>query len=217
MRMRRLASYILESLSVGRFPMAESAMTDHLYFLDPHERAVFLPSAFHVPSRLRRRIRQAPFRVWRDRDFARTIESCAAPAAGRQATWINRPIREAYLELHRQGFAHSVECWRGDDLQGGLYGVALGGVFFGESMFSHERDASKIALVYLAARLAAGGFSLLDAQFPTDHLMQFGLRILTREEFRRRLVQAAAEKADFYALDENAVPERVLQAIGQTS
>ena len=161
MRMRRLAAYILESLSEGRFPMAESAETDHLYFLDPHERAIFSPSRFHVPSRLRRRMRQTPFRVWIDSAFEDVLSACASPAPGRAQTWINRPICEAYLELHRQGVAHSVECWRDGALQGGLYGVAIGGAFFGESMFSRARDASKIALIYLAG--ASGLWGLLPA------------------------------------------------------
>jgi leucyl/phenylalanyl-tRNA--protein transferase len=191
---------LLKAYACGIFPMAESADDPALYWIEPERRGVLPLDAFHVPARLRRTVRQDHFRVVCDRDFEAVIDACAAPAAGRARTWINARIRALYGGLFRRGHCHSVEVYDGRELVGGLYGVSLAGAFFGESMFHVARDASKIALVHLVARLKAGGFVLLDAQFVTDHLRTFGARELTRRQYHRRLEAALAVDADFAAL-----------------
>ena len=194
---------LIKAYSLGVFPMAESADSRDIRFYDPEVRAL-IPLAwregarheFHLPRRLARTVRQRRFAVTINRDFASVIDECAALKNGRQDTWINRDIRQLYVALHRLGFAHSVEIWQDGRLVGGLYGVALRSAFFGESMFSRRTDASKIALVHLVARLRAGGFQLLDAQFTNDHLQQFGIFEVTREQFQQRLQLALATSAD---------------------
>lgn len=182
----------------GVFPMADSRDDPSLFLVDPELRGLLPLDAFHIPKRLKRRICQDPFRVTFDTAFTRVIEACAEPHADRPNTWINSSIVNLYSALHRQGHAHSVECWDGDTLVGGLYGVALGGAFFGESMFSRADDVSKIALVHLVARLIDRGFVLLDAQFYNPHLSQFGLIEVTRGEFRTRLKRALKVPATFH-------------------
>ena len=190
---------LIMAYSLGVFPMADSADSREIKFYDPDMRTL-IPLAwrqgarheFHIPRRLARTVRRQPFAVTINRDFATVIEECAAIRDGRTDTWINRDIRQLYIALHRLGFAHSVEVWDGETLVGGLYGVALRAAFFGESMFSRRTDASKIALVHLVARLRAGGFRLLDAQFTNDHLMQFGIYELNRDMFQERLAAALA-------------------------
>ena len=182
----------------GVFPMADSRDDPSLFLVDPEQRGLLPLDAFHIPKRLKRRICKDPFRVTLDTAFTRVIEACAESQAERPSTWINSSIVNLYSALHRQGHAHSVECWDGDKLVGGLYGVALGGAFFGESMFSRATDASKIALVHLVARLIDRGFVLLDAQFYNPHLSQFGLIEVTREEFRARLKRALKVPASFH-------------------
>ena len=190
---------LIKAYSLGVFPMADSADSREIKFYDPDMRAL-IPLAwrqgarheFHIPRRLARTVRRQPFAVTINRDFATVIDECAAIRDGRTDTWINRDIRQLYIALHRLGFAHSVEVWDGETLVGGLYGVALRAAFFGESMFSRRTDASKIALVHLVARLRAGGFRLLDAQFTNDHLMQFGIYDLNRDMFQERLAAALA-------------------------
>lgn len=182
----------------GVFPMADSRDDPSLFLVDPERRGLIPLDAFHIPKRLRRRICQDPFRVTFDTAFTRVIEACAEAQPERPSTWINSGIVNLYSALHRQGHAHSVECWDGDKLVGGLYGVALGGAFFGESMFSRATDASKIALVHLVARLIDRGFVLLDAQFYNPHLSQFGLIEVTREDFRARLKRALKVTAGFH-------------------
>lgn len=184
----------------GVFPMADSRDDPSLFLVDPELRSLLPLEAFHIPKRLKRRICQDPFRVTFDTAFTRVIEACAEPYAGRADTWINSGIVNLYSALHREGHAHSVECWEGDRLAGGLYGVALGGAFFGESMFSRADDASKIALVHLVARLIDRGFVLLDAQFHNPHLSQFGLIEVTRAQFRARLARALKVPASFHPL-----------------
>ena len=194
---------LIKAYSLGVFPMAESADSRDIRFYDPEVRAL-IPLAFregarhefHLPRRLARTVRQRRFSVTIDRDFASVIDECAALKNGRRDTWINRDIRQLYVALHRLGFAHSIEVWQGETLVGGLYGVALRSAFFGESMFSRQTDASKIALVHLVARLRAGGFRLLDTQFTNDHLQQFGIFEVTREQFQQRLQLALAAPAD---------------------
>jgi leucyl/phenylalanyl-tRNA--protein transferase len=186
---------LLRAYAVGIFPMADSRASRHLYWLDPEWRGVIPLDGFHVPRRLRRTIRRGIFEVCIDRDFAGVIDGCAESREGRPESWINDDIRRLYLALHELGVAHSVECWMEDALVGGLYGVALGAAFFGESMFSRVTDASKVALVHLVARLRHGGFLLLDTQFITRHLQQFGAVEIPRAEYRRRLTAALRQGA----------------------
>ncbi len=186
----------------GVFPMAESRDDDGFFIVDPEFRCVLPLDRFHVPRRLARTLRQGRFSFTVDRNFAIVIDACAAPSRDRADTWINPDIRTLYLDLHRRGIAHSVEARVDGALAGGLYGVALGGAFFGESMFSLSRDASKAALVHLAARLRVGGFKLLDAQFITPHLEQFGAQTLPRRIFHALLGVAIEAPADFRKLAE---------------
>lgn len=201
----------------GVFPMAESRDAAELFLVDPDWRGVLPLDRFHVPKRLARTIRSGPYAVRVNSAFDAVVLGCAAPRDAARDTWINAGIRGLYAELHRRGQAHSVECWDGDALVGGLYGVALGGAFFGESMFSTARDASKVALVYLVARLKAGGFKLLDAQFWTAHLAQFGAEQIPRTQFRRRLSQALEAPADFARLPQSLTGDQLLQSIAQRS
>ena len=161
-----------------------------IYWYDPDPRAIIPLDSFHIPHSLARRIRRGGFEVRIDRAFRQVISACAKPAPGREITWITPEIIEAYCEMHELGFAHSVETWIEDRLAGGLYGVTLGGLFAGESMFSQVADSSKIALVYLVKRLRARGFRLLDTQFMTEHLRRFGAIEISREEYKSRLERA---------------------------
>jgi leucyl/phenylalanyl-tRNA--protein transferase len=197
---------LIQAYSVGIFPMAESGDDDEIFWVDPDPRGILPLDGFHVPKRLRRTVRQDLFRVDCDTAFAEVVESCAEPAPDRPSTWINDEIVSLYVGLHRLGAAHSVEVWAGEELVGGLYGVAIGGAFFGESMFSRVTDASKVALVHLVARLRLGGFRLLDTQFVTEHLRRFGAIEIPRTEYRRRLAAALRAKAHFLReLPEDAV------------
>lgn len=187
----------------GVFPMGESRDERGLFLVDPEERCVFPLDGFHLPRRLGRTLRTDRFHFTIDRDFAAVIDFCAAPGPGRTDTWINADIRGLYLDLHKRGLAHSVETRDvAGALIGGLYGVALNGAFFGESMFSRATDASKAALAHLVARLRFGGFRLLDTQFPTPHLEQFGAQTLPRRIFHALLGAALDSKGDFAALPE---------------
>jgi leucyl/phenylalanyl-tRNA--protein transferase len=189
---------LLRAYAAGIFPMSTGRDADSIVWLSPEERGIVPLQDFHVPHRLARTVRSDRFRVCVDTAFGEVIRNCASPAPHREETWINREIENLYTELHAKGHAHSVECWRGDQLVGGLYGVKLGAAFFGESMFSLARDASKVALVHLVARLIRGGFALLDAQFTTAHLEQFGAIEIPRDEYLRLLSDATAATADFY-------------------
>lgn len=191
---------LLKAYSCGIFPMAESADDPALYWIEPQHRGILPLDRVHIPKRLARTVRTTPFAVRIDTDFEGTINGCAASRPGRRSTWINARIRTLYRELFALGHCHTVEVWDGERLVGGLYGVALGGAFFGESMFSYERDASKIALVHLIARLVAGGFTLLDTQFVTDHLRQFGTREVDRDTFQKKLDDALRVSANFNRL-----------------
>ena len=182
--------------------MADNRDDPNLFLIHPDERGVLPLDNFHIPRRLARKVKQQPFAVRVDTAFTRVLEACAEDTPSRRSTWINQPILNLYATLHRQGFAHSVECWQDGQLVGGLYGVSLGSAFFGESMFSRQTDASKIALVHLVARLIEGGYALLDAQFHNDHLEQFGLIEISREKFKERLEIALKDDADFYSVDE---------------
>ncbi|WP_114391986.1 leucyl/phenylalanyl-tRNA--protein transferase [Oleisolibacter albus] len=209
---------LLRAYAAGVFPMAESAESTELLWFDPPWRGILPLDGFHVPRRLRRTMRQTPFEVRIDSDFPAVMQACGAPAPGRESTWINAEILEAYTALHRLGHAHSVECWQSGTLVGGLYGVALGGAFFGESMFSRTSDASKVALVHLVARLRAGGYRLLDTQFVTRHLTQFGATEIPRHRYRVQLAAAVRAEATFYpALGEDDLVAALLQSTTQTS
>jgi leucyl/phenylalanyl-tRNA--protein transferase len=197
----------------GVFPMAESRGDDGFFIVDPEWRCVFPLDGFHVPRRLARTLRSGRFTFTIDRDFAAVIDACAEPGAGREDTWINADIRALYLALAKKGVAHSVEARIDGALVGGLYGVALGGAFFGESMFSRATDASKAALVHLAARLRFGGFKLLDAQFITPHLEQFGAQTLPRRIFHALLGVALEAPADFGAMAESASGAELLSIL----
>jgi leucyl/phenylalanyl-tRNA--protein transferase len=204
---------LLKAYTCGIFPMAESADDPALYWIEPQHRGILPLHKVHVPRRLARTLRATPYAVRFDTDIEGVIEGCAASRPGRRSTWINERIRGLYRDLFSLGHCHTVEVWEGQRLVGGLYGVALNGAFFGESMFSYARDASKIALVYLAARLAYGGFRLLDTQFVTDHLRQFGTVELNRDEFHRLLEKALDVEADFHALAENASADEIVSIL----
>ncbi|BBK31048.1 leucyl/phenylalanyl-tRNA--protein transferase [Stella humosa] len=190
---------LLRAYAVGLFPMAETADDPELFWVDPDWRGVLPLDGFHLPRRLARRVRQNPFTVTVDQDFAAVVDGCAERTGSRRETWINGQIRELYAALHAMGRAHSVECWRGGRLVGGLYGVHIGAAFFGESMFMRETDASKVALVHLVARLIKGGFRLLDTQFVTDHLAGFGTVEVPKAQYRRLLARAIAVEAELPA------------------
>lgn len=191
---------LLRAYACGIFPMSESADDPTIFWVEPEQRGIIPLDGFRITSRLTRTVRSDVFRITVNTAFKRTIAGCAAPQPGRDDTWINGRIRDLYTSLHAIGHCHSVEAWDGEDLVGGLYGVSLGGAFFGESMFHHARDASKVALVHLVARLIAGGFVLLDTQFVTDHLKTFGAVEVPRRRYRALLDEAMQEKGDFYAL-----------------
>lgn len=211
------ADILLRAYAYGVFPMGESRDDPSLYWVDPQERGIIPLDGFKLPRKLRSTVRKSPFNVTIDTAFRAVMEACALPAPGRSGTWINDRIVDLYCELHERGYAHSVECWKGQQLVGGLYGVSLGAAYFGESMFSRETDASKIALTYLVARLRRGGFKLLDTQFVTDHLAQFGALEIPRDEYRRRLAEAITLPSDFYSLDAGAAADEIVQSVSQTS
>ena len=192
---------LLKAYACGIFPMAESAEDPALYWIEPDMRGIIPLDGFHVPSRLARTVRTTPFTVHVNRDFEGIIDGCAEPKPDRSRTWINARIRRIYRALFDNGDCHTVEVYDGETLVGGLYGVSLGRAFFGESMFHHARDASKIALVHLVARLKAGGYRLLDTQFVTDHLRTFGGIEIPREDYELRLADALGHEADWHAID----------------
>ncbi|MGQ3675566.1 leucyl/phenylalanyl-tRNA--protein transferase [Xanthobacter sp. TB0139] len=189
---------LLKAYACGIFPMAESADDPGLFWIEPEQRGIIPLDRFRVPSRLARTVRSDKFEIRVDSDFEGVISGCAAPQEGRENTWINDVIRQLYGELFRRGHCHTVEAWRDGKLVGGLYGVRLGGAFFGESMFHRERDASKVALVHLVGRLIAGGFRLLDTQFVTSHLSGFGADEVPRQRYQHMLETALACDANFY-------------------
>ncbi len=183
-------SLLLRAYAHGLFPMAETADSEDLYWFDPPMRGVLPLDSFHLPRRLRRVVRRRQFEIRYDTAFGAVLAACAERAPDRLNTWINRRIVELYTDLFDMGHAHSVECWRDGGLVGGLYGVSIHGAFFGESMFNRERDASKVALVHLVAQLRWGGFLLLDTQFNTDHLHQFGGCEIPQATYKARLAEA---------------------------
>jgi leucyl/phenylalanyl-tRNA--protein transferase len=208
---------VLRAYRAGLFPMAEDRDSPVLHWLDPPRRGVLPLDHFHLSRRLFRSIRSGQFAVAADSDFAATLTACAAPLPGRPQTWINGQIETVFNLLHRAGYAHSVECRRDGQLVGGLYGVALGAAFFGESMFSTERDASKVALVHLVARLRLGGFVLLDTQFVTAHLTQFGAVEVPRAYYKTLLAQALGRPARFPAGADAGAIEAEIAAMADRS
>ena len=197
--------------------MAEDRHDSRLYWIEPELRGILPLDAVHIPRRLARKVRADIYETRINSAFTGVIEGCATPAPGRWTTWINDDIVELYGRLHEMGYVHTVESWFEGRLVGGLYGVSIGAAFFGESMFSLETDASKIALIHLVARLRHGGYRLLDTQFVTQHLSRFGATELPRELYRARLTDALAHEADFYSLPEPASGTTVLQAITRKS
>ena len=195
---------MLRAYRVGLFPMAETRRGQRLYWLDPEVRGILPLDGFHLPRRLLRTVLSGPYEVSSNRAFAGVIAGCAAAAPGREDTWINTDIERLFQELHRQGHAHSLECWQDGVLVGGLYGVSLGAVFFGESMFSTARDASKVALVHLVARMRLGGYTLLDTQFVTSHLAQFGAIEIPRDAYKALLASAVQAPARWVAMPDEA-------------
>ena len=195
--------------------MAESADDPGLYWIEPKERGIIPLECFHIPKSLAKTIRAGRFDIAINRDFDAVIAGCAAETPDRRQTWINQRIRTLYGELYDRNFVHTVEVYQQGQLVGGLYGVSLGGAFFGESMFHRARDASKVALAYLVARLKFGGYALLDTQFVTPHLAQFGTLAVRRGRYRQMLQRALQAQGDFLALPDDADPQTILDVIGR--
>ncbi|WP_031555278.1 leucyl/phenylalanyl-tRNA--protein transferase [Parvularcula oceani] len=208
---------LLQAYAIGYFPMAEDRYAKDVFWVRPDLRGVLPIKGLHISKTLRRTVRRDVFEIRTDTAFRAVMEGCAMPQTERWQTWINGQILSAYAELHEQGYAHSVEAWRDGQLVGGLYGVAIGGAFFGESMFSVVTDASKVALVHLTARLAAGGYVLHDTQFTTDHLRRFGVEEVAADNYARRLSGALKVDGRFDALPPQMAGSTILQSITQTS
>ena len=208
---------LLKAYACGIFPMAESAEDPGLYWIEPERRGIIPLDGFQMSSRLARTVRSNKFEVRVDHDFDGVIDGCSEPQEGREKTWINERIRKLYGELFLRGRCHTVEAWRDGRLVGGLYGVRLGGAFFGESMFHRETDASKVALVHLVARLRHGGYRLLDTQVQTGHLKTFGAIEVSRRHYHRLLDHALQGEADFYCWPRAVTGAEALQPISHTS
>ena len=215
---------LLRAYAIGIFPMAESRLDPDIHWIDPEVRGVLPLDRVHLSRKLKRRILRGDFVVTVDEDFPAVIRGCAEPGRSRPETWINPTIERLYIELAAMGFAHSVECWQEDpgtgrpSLVGGLYGVSLGAAFFGESMFSRAADASKVALIHLVLRLRKGGFRLLDTQFTTPHLRQFGTIDMPRERYKAALSTALMQTARFPAdLSEEEVRQGLHELREETS
>lgn len=204
---------MLRAYRAGMFPMAESRRSERLYWLDPEQRGVLPLGSFHLSRRLLRTVLSGQFEVTSDREFRTVIAACAACVPGRVDTWINTDIEALFVALHRSGHAHSVETWRDGQLVGGLYGVSIGGVFFGESMFSRATDASKVALAHLVARMRLGGYALLDTQFVTTHLSQFGAVEVPRDDYKVLLARAVDVRAAWLAAPDPATLEAELRSL----
>lgn len=189
---------LLKAYASGVFPMAESASDPEVFWVRPETRGIIPLDTFHIPRSLGKTIRQGRFEIRLDSNFAGVIDACAEAREERRTTWINQPIREAYIELFKRGYCHSVEAWQEEKLVGGLYGVTLGRTFFGESMFSRQADASKVCLVRLVERLRERGFVLLDTQFTTPHLKRFGAIDVPRGKYERMLEEALKGEAIFF-------------------
>ncbi len=208
---------LLSAYAHGIFPMAESAEASDLFWVDPDERGIMPLDGFHMSKSLKKLMRRDQFEVRVDTNFLAVITNCAGRRSDGDETWINNEIIELYHKLFRMGYCHTVEVWRHGNLVGGLYGIAIGGVFFGESMFHKERDASKMALAHLVDRMNVGGFQLLDTQFITNHLRSLGGIEISREQYHERLHNALEVKGDFYRLDGGGMSEDCLQSTSQIS
>lgn len=204
---------VLRAYGAGVFPMADDAASDEIYWVDPRKRGILPLNGFHLSRSLRKRMLRDDYRVRVDTCFAKVLDKCA----DRPETWINPQIRDLFIQLHHMGYAHSVEVWRDYTLIGGLYGLRLGAAFFGESMFSAERDGSKIALAWLVARLRTGRFTLLDTQFTTPHLEGLGARLVPRGHYHELLERALMRRGDFYSLTVDTSASEVIQLITQRS
>lgn len=204
---------LLSAYCSGVFPMAETAQGTSVFWVDPERRGVIPLHEFHVSKSLRKRLLSGKYEFSVNTCFEFVLDACA----NRDETWINRSIRTQYNALHQMGFAHSVEVWRDEELVGGLYGVCIGGAFFGESMFSRNTDGSKLALVALIARLNAGGFALLDTQFLNNHLATMGGIEISRDEFHEKLEKALGQDPDFWKLSADTTPYTLWQLSTQTS
>ena len=204
---------MLRAYTMGIFPMSEGRDDPEVFWVDPKRRGILPLNGFHISRSLARRIRQEPFLLTVNEAFDRVVAACA----DRDETWINPTIQNLYATLHRAGFAHSQEVWDGPELVGGVYGVTIGAAFFGESMFSTRRDASKIALAYLVDRLRVGGFQLFDTQFVTPHLVSLGAQEIARAAYREMLDDAIDADGNFYAQEEVPDSYSVLQRNTQTS
>ena len=201
---------LLRAYAAGIFPMAESAEDNALYWVEPEERGVIPLDGLKVSHSLKKSVRRRLFEVKVDHDFRAVISACAERTPERRSTWINSRIKTLYTQLHRMGCCHSVECWQGEQLVGGLYGVRIGAIFFGESMFSRVTDASKVALVHLVARLNYGGFKLLDAQFLNPHLERLGAITMQKADYHKVMEPLLDGEADFHAFRQDDDPEAVL-------
>ena len=212
---------ILRAYAAGVFPMAESRNDSDIFWVDPDMRGLLPLDQFHVSRSLKKIIQRGVFEISYDTAFQSVVLACAESSAGRENTWINHEIESLYCALHQMGHAHSVECWRNKRLVGGLYGLSLGGAFFGESMFSTETNSSKVALVYLVTRVRVGRYRLLDTQFVTDHLKQFGAIEVSRRDYLCLLEDALSHNGNFYlgvsVEEEERVLSGVLQSRAQTS
>ncbi|HQX27260.1 MAG TPA: leucyl/phenylalanyl-tRNA--protein transferase [Alphaproteobacteria bacterium] len=188
---------LMEAYRQGLFPMAYNSGSPYIHWICPEMRGQLSITDIHIPRRLLETVKKAPFEIRINADFEAVLRGCAEPTPKRPETWINASIFKVFCDLHERGHAHSVECWEDDKLVGGIYGLAIGGAFFGESMFSRMRDASKIALLHMVARLWKGGFTLLDTQFVNEHLKQFGAYELPHDEYKKYLEDAVKAEGDF--------------------
>jgi leucyl/phenylalanyl-tRNA---protein transferase len=212
---------VLQAYTLGVFPMADGREDNHIFWVDPEYRGILPLDGFHIPRKLRKVVRSDRFIVTVDSDFRGVMAACAEDAPGRSSTWINDEIMDLYVALHERGYAHSVECYLPDEsdwngpgqLAGGLYGVSLGGAFFGESMFTRVRDASKVALVHLLGRLIGSGYQLLDTQFVTEHLARFGAVEIPRELYHIRLQAALEKHANFASMPTRMDGKSVLEYV----
>jgi len=213
---------LLKAYSCGIFPMAETASDPGVFWVEPDMRGILPLDEFHLPRSLKKKMRKTSMRVFMDRNFKAVMDECSQTNENRRETWINQRIKELYYELHKLGFANSIEVYDGDDLAGGLYGVRLGRAFFGESMFSRKTDASKIALAHLVSLMKKSGFHLLDTQFTTKHLERFGVIEIPKEEYMELLADALEEQAFFEVdgyqeSDGGATSDSCLQSFSQIS
>lgn len=206
-------SLLLRAYANGIFPMSDSSDASEIYWVDPKFRGILPLDQFHISRSMRRFVHRGGFDVAVNSDFAGTVAACA----DRDETWINDEIKDLYQTLHRLGYAHSVEVWDKGQMVGGVYGVAIGGAFFGESMFSRATNMSKVALIWLVARLNAGGFQLLDTQFITSHLASLGGVEINRAAYHERLAQALSVQANFFGLAPTTTVDQVLHLSTQTS